>query len=203
MERLRGRPNQGKTETIRERCVNVYLPTMELVQDWKKDAENAGMPVSRYVFEVVERHRHSQAANITPNWQLEERTKDLENRLAAVQSKYDILNLAFQRREEDVRRLNDELSKASKVSVDTRIVGKLVEIISRRNGETVTMLDVSDELGVDKMTDEEIAQVREAQTLLKDIGLIESDGFIGWRWKVGERKRPKLSSAAKHRRRQR
>lgn len=119
MEKLRGRPNQGKTETIRERCVNVYLPTKDLVQEWKDDAEKAGMPVSRYVFEVVERHRHSKASNLQPNWQLEEQNKDLTNKLATLQSKYDILNLAFQRREEDSRRLSEALAKA-KAGVDER-----------------------------------------------------------------------------------
>ena len=85
MKNLRGRPNQGKTATIRERCINIYLPTTELVDDWKKDAEKAGMSVSRFVMEVVENATVTKASPMMPNWQLEEKVKESENNLAALQ----------------------------------------------------------------------------------------------------------------------
>ena len=67
MRKLSGRPNQGKTQTIRARTVDVYLPTEELVEEWKKAAENASMSLSRYVVEVVERHRQGKPEGLVPN----------------------------------------------------------------------------------------------------------------------------------------
>lgn len=77
MRSLRGRPNQGKTQTIRERTVDVYLPTSELVEQWKKAANEAGMSLSKYVVEVVERHRAENPKGLAPNWELEERAGKL------------------------------------------------------------------------------------------------------------------------------
>ncbi len=143
------------------------------------------MSVSRFVMEVVERHRHDQASPMMPNWQLEEKVKESENNLAALQSKYDILNLAFQRREEDARRLAEQLKEASVPKYDAKIVSKVARFIASEAGETVTTFDIMDEMGTDEMTEEEIAKVRGSLTLLNDIGLIASDGMIGWRWKIG------------------
>ena len=36
------KPNRGKTETIKDRAIYVYLPSLEMVEDWKRRAEKAG-----------------------------------------------------------------------------------------------------------------------------------------------------------------
>jgi len=33
---------RGKTETIKERTVYIYLPSLEMVEDWKRRAERVG-----------------------------------------------------------------------------------------------------------------------------------------------------------------
>ena len=37
------RPSRGKTETIKQRAIYVYLPSLEMVEDWKRRAERAGV----------------------------------------------------------------------------------------------------------------------------------------------------------------
>ncbi|MGC8937116.1 MAG: hypothetical protein ACP5KV_07140, partial [Candidatus Methanomethylicaceae archaeon] len=48
------KPNRGKTETIKDRAVYVYLPSVEMVEDWKRRAEKAGVSISKFVVERVE-----------------------------------------------------------------------------------------------------------------------------------------------------
>jgi hypothetical protein len=88
----RGRANQGKTKTIRERTVNTYLPTLELVEEWKQAAREADMSLSRYIIEVVERYRKSDASGIKPSWKLEEKAntaiKETEEVKAKTLAKY-------------------------------------------------------------------------------------------------------------------
>jgi len=48
------RPGRGKTETIKQRSIYVYLPSLEMVVDWKRRAERAGVSLSRFVYERVE-----------------------------------------------------------------------------------------------------------------------------------------------------
>ena len=48
------RPSRGKTETIKQRAIYVYLPSLEMVEDWKCKAEKAGVSLSKFVYERVE-----------------------------------------------------------------------------------------------------------------------------------------------------
>jgi hypothetical protein len=43
-----------KTETIKDRAIYVYLPSLEMVQDWKGRAEKSGVSISKFVIERVE-----------------------------------------------------------------------------------------------------------------------------------------------------
>ena len=44
---------------LKARYINVYLPSEAAKQQWKEDAKEAGIPLSRFVFEAVEAFRAS------------------------------------------------------------------------------------------------------------------------------------------------
>ncbi|MGP8056555.1 MAG: hypothetical protein ACLQEQ_04775 [Nitrososphaerales archaeon] len=48
------RQNKGKTQTIKERSIYVYLPSTEMVADWKSKAEKASVSISKFVMDRVE-----------------------------------------------------------------------------------------------------------------------------------------------------
>ena len=43
-----------KTETIKQRAIYVYLPSLEMVQEWKDRSKKAGTSISKNVIERVE-----------------------------------------------------------------------------------------------------------------------------------------------------
>jgi len=47
------KPNRGKTGTIKDRTVYIYLPSLEMVEDWKFRAERAGVSLSKFIVERV------------------------------------------------------------------------------------------------------------------------------------------------------
>ena len=49
-----GLESRRKTETIKDRAVYVYLPSLEMVDYWKQRAEKGGVSVSKFVVERVE-----------------------------------------------------------------------------------------------------------------------------------------------------
>jgi predicted RNase H-like nuclease (RuvC/YqgF family) len=54
-------PNKGggrprKNSPISERRIYVYAESVEQANQWKKTAKNAGMPISRYISELLEDH---------------------------------------------------------------------------------------------------------------------------------------------------
>ena len=48
------RRNLGKTATIKQRTIYVYLPSIEMVKNWKERAKRAGMSLSKFIIERVE-----------------------------------------------------------------------------------------------------------------------------------------------------
>lgn len=44
----------GKTETIKERAIYVYLPSKEQKERWQRYAEKLGVSISKFVIEHVE-----------------------------------------------------------------------------------------------------------------------------------------------------
>ena len=48
-----GRPNKGLTQTIRKRLVQVYLPSEEMLSDWKARAQESSLPLSKFVLHHV------------------------------------------------------------------------------------------------------------------------------------------------------
>jgi hypothetical protein len=185
MARPRGRPNQGKTETIRERCVTVYLPTKELVQEWKGTAKKAGMPVSRYVYEVVERHRRGDSGEVTPSWKLEEQLKTLQAELGTLQEKYNNLKGAFEKQEKELRQVSDALAKASQSSVDSDIARGMISIFLKEPDKNHFKTSMIEKLWIRDDDTERLVKFRDTGAFLESIGLIEQAGFMEWRWKIG------------------
>jgi len=44
-----GKPNTGKTETIKKRALYVYLPSLELADEWKARAKTESMSISKFI----------------------------------------------------------------------------------------------------------------------------------------------------------
>jgi hypothetical protein len=43
------KPDRGKTKTIKERTLYVYLPSLEMAEEWKRRAEKAGESLSKFI----------------------------------------------------------------------------------------------------------------------------------------------------------
>jgi hypothetical protein len=193
MKNLTGRPNQGKTETIGERTVDVYLPSKEMVAEWKEAAKTAEMSLSRYVVEVVERHREEKPEGMMPNWELEEKATQLEKEFIVLKEKYDTISIAFAKQEQELKRTSEALQKASKSSVDPDITRRLIRIIYAEPDE-IFFSDIMAKLGIADADTESIGKLRDASALLTEIGLIENGSFLSRRWKFGRpAKRPHVS----------
>ncbi len=45
---------------LKQRYIDVYLPTERAKQEWEREAKKAGIPLSKYVYEAVEAFRASE-----------------------------------------------------------------------------------------------------------------------------------------------
>ena len=186
MAKLPGRPNQGKTESIGARTVDVYLPTKELVEEWKEAARKADLSLSRFVIEVVERYRRSDTSAIEPAWKVEERAKALETELEELGRRYDILCRAFAQQEKQLQQFSHALERASKSSIDPHMVRRIIRIFRHRPEESIPALTILEKLFIKESDGDSIAKVRQSLNLLQDIHLIKSAGTMEWRWCFGK-----------------
>ncbi len=80
---------EGKTATIKKRRVEIYLPTVQTLERWKKLASDQHLPLSKFVFEHVEEslknytQTHNQIVLLERIKTLEQENKQLhqENRM--------------------------------------------------------------------------------------------------------------------------
>ncbi len=94
-----------KTEPIRERSIYVYLPSKQMVDQWKEMAGQAGMSISKFVTEHVTnslQQERDQEGYISRTQLLDEmRTLNEENK--ELRKKIKMLNTLVDRLEEEVR----------------------------------------------------------------------------------------------------
>ncbi|MCE5261218.1 MAG: hypothetical protein LLG21_04470 [Euryarchaeota archaeon] len=182
-KRASGRPNQGKTETIRQRKIDVYLPTLELMQQWKHAAEKSGMPLSKYILEVVEQHRMGAVRVTMPPALLEEKANKLEKELAALQMRFDTLNLAFHNQEVELSRLSSAYQSAKGGSLDVTMVKDLVQVLQRSPKNGFHIIDLMESMKFDKNDSDMIKRWSDGLNFLLDVGLVLRDDKGNLRWK--------------------
>ncbi len=177
-----GRPNQGKTETIRQRKIDVYLPTVELMQQWKHSAEVSGMPLSKYILEVVEQHRMGAVRVTMPPALLEEKANKLEKELAALQMRFDTLNLAFHNQEVELSRLSSAYQSAKGGSLDVAMVKSLVQKLQSVPKGGIHVTDLLESMRFDRNDGELIKKWSDGLNFLLEVGLVSKDTITGNLW---------------------
>ena len=176
-----GRPNQGKTETIRQRKIEVYLPTQELVQQWKQSAEASGMPLSKYILEVVEQHRTGSVKVTAPSTMQQEKANQLEKELAALQMRFETLNLAFHNQEVELSRLSSAYQNAKQGNLDIHMVKSLIQALKAAPQEGIHVLDLMRSMRIEK--GESTIKWSDGLNFLLEVGLVvkDLDGNLWWK----------------------
>jgi len=184
-KKLSGRPNQGKTETIRQRKVDVYLPTTELLQQWKAAADASGMPLSKYVLEVVEQHRQGvQKLSMSP-FMLEEKANRLEKEVTDLRLRLETIQSAFRNQEVELTHLSGDYMKAREGCIDIPMVRKMVQALCNAPKEGLHYEDMWKVMKVDHNDADQMERWSRAINFLLDVGLAaKSDEGMFW-WSNG------------------
>lgn len=93
----------GKTETIKQRAIYVYLPSLGMVERWKALAEGAGTSVSRFVVEHVENSLRQDEEGYRSRGSLIEENRRLREDLREREKRVRHLEMLVEKLEEDLR----------------------------------------------------------------------------------------------------
>ncbi|MBE0518769.1 MAG: hypothetical protein IH630_06050 [Thermoplasmata archaeon] len=190
MKKPRGRPNLGKTETIRQRAINVYLPTEEMIERWKSEAERFGVPLSRFIVETVDDSIRKNPAGITPREELEKELNDAKAEVKQLSARLEPLEEALKRADITIADYRSKLAEPVLPSADAELTSRLIELFL---AEMVLNIDeVPETLGIKLTNSKDVARLQSSVELLKKAGLVES-GMFEWRWTGGAKRKPRIS----------
>ena len=180
------KPNRGKTETIKQRAIYVYLPSLEMVEDWKLRAEKDRKSLSNWIMlKVLDSIGFEEGSA-----QREQMQKELEE---TKKQKEDALEEIEKLRQENrmLRMLGDNLDKELKrmrtqpfVEVDFEGKKKFDKALFAllRKGHGVDKDMILSRLRIDPSDSDGIDRVRKQLESLQAYDLVEYDGRW-WKWK--------------------
>jgi hypothetical protein len=182
MKKSLGRPNLGKTETIKQRAVTVYLPTDDMLQEWKAEAALHGAPVSRFVYEVVDNAIRKNSTGVTPREELERRLNDALAEVKSLKERLELAESSLKQADVTVATYRAKISTALPASFDKAIMRKIASLFLERQVVRLDELPIS--IGVKPDDAKGMAKIRDCLKFLTASDLIEENMSEG-RWKAG------------------
>jgi septal ring factor EnvC (AmiA/AmiB activator) len=172
----------GKTETIKERSIYVYLPSHDMVGRWKRLADKQGTSISKFVIEHVEsslRREEGLKSGFKARAELLKRVQELEEENSSLKKEVRTLRLAMDKLEDELRGYRAKPFAAEEyrgMRGFERRLGELLKTRKRIRGE-----EVFDLLGIDPRDREVTRAVYEQLKLLEAFGFVKAVAD-GWRW---------------------
>jgi len=170
----------GKTDTIKQRTVYVYLPSRELVDRWNSAARSLGTSVSKFVIEHVENSlRQEEETDFQSRGDLFNEIKKLREDLQKIKKENRILDQVVEKLEKEVRRYRAQPFLEDDFTGVRQFQKELVEILKRSG--VVGNEEILSRLDIDPFEQEAVKAVLKQLELLQDYGLVKSTPR-GWRW---------------------
>ena len=176
------KPNKGKTETIKDRAIYVYLPSLGMVEDWKRRAEKAGVSVSKFVIERVEEsiRREEGEEGYLSRAELIKRLRDAEEELKKVKNENRLLKKLAENLDNELRRYRAQPFLEEAFEGVRRFDRDLIELL--RKGGSYTEEQILTHLNIDPSDTDLVKAVSKQLETLEGYGLLEYKGR-GWKWK--------------------
>ena len=169
----------GKTETIKQRAIYVYLPSIETSNRWKKIADKEKISISKFVNEHVENSLNQEKEH-TPRVKLIENLQRFKEGNDELRKQNMILNKVVDSLDEELR------SFRLQPFLDPRSTGirqyekELIETLRKRR--LLRNDEILDVLNIDSKDKESIKAINKQLDNLQSYGLITVVPG-GWKWK--------------------
>ncbi|MBM4237373.1 MAG: hypothetical protein FJ151_02685, partial [Euryarchaeota archaeon] len=190
-----GRPDLGKSKTIKERTVYLYVPTKDMLDEWKREAGRHGLSLSRFLVEVIDDAVRRSPEGITPRERIKEELQRASSELNSLREEREALRFQLEGTEKQLANYRESLCALAEASKDDALLGRIVALFRRRR---VWKLDeIPKALGIDIADAEAMGKLQTGIAYLRKIGLVEGE-FEELRCGIGaRRKKPRLSPEAR------
>ena len=170
----------GKTETIKQRAIYVYLPSAEMVERWKRLADEQGASISKFVREHVENSlRQEEEPGYKSRADLLKEVNKLRGELAEESKKNRRLDLVVEKLETELRRYRVKPFLEEDFAGIRVFQKDLVEDLKEEG--ILSNEEILSKLGVDPTEQETIKGISRQLEILEEYGLVQYTPK-GWRW---------------------
>jgi len=176
------KPNRGKTETIKDRTIYVYLPSLEMVEDWKFRAERAGVSLSKFIVERVldSIRREDGEEGYLSRAELIKRLRSAEEELKRLRDENRLLRRLVENLDNELRRYRAQPFLEERFEGIRRFDKDLIDLL--RRGGTFSEEEILAQLNISPSDTDLVKAVAKQLEILEEYGLVEFTGR-GWRWR--------------------
>ena len=172
----------GKTKSNKQRSIYVYLPSLEMVDDWKSRAKKGNVTISQFVIENVSNSLRQEEGEegYQPRAELLELLRRKDEDIEKLTRENEILKLALERVENELRQYRAEPFLDADFKGIRGYDKKLVELLKK--GEMIDSDHLLRLLKVDPSDTPLVRAISKQLENLETYGVVEKTRR-GWKWK--------------------
>ena len=173
--------DRDKTKTIKQRAIYVYLPSLEMAQDWKDRSKKAGTSISKYVLERVEDsfRREDGEEGYTSRLELIERLRKNEEELKKIRDDNRLLRRLVENLDTELKRFRAQPFLEEGFQGVRSFDRELIQLL--KEGELLSDDELLSRLNVSSTDTDMVKAVSNQLQVLESYGLVEFTGR-GWKW---------------------
>ena len=171
----------GKTESIKQRSIYVYLPSVEIVKDWKAKAKKSSASISRFVIEHVTNslRQEEEEEGYKSRAELLQQIREKDEQIEKLTRENKIVELALERVENELERYRAAPFLEEDFKGIRRYDRRLIELLKK--GEAVDSDHLLRILKIDPRDTPLVKAVSNQLENLEAYGLVEKTRR-GWKW---------------------
>lgn len=174
------RSNRPKTETVKERAISVYPPSVDMKRRWKERADELDKSVSRFIIDHIEEAlREEDGETYQPRSELVDEINQLKEENTKLRKRNRMLDKLADRLDDEVKRYHAKPFAEEDYSGVRKYQRELVDVIQTRgtvrHGELLEALDINPrDTDVVKAINRQLQQL-ESYGIIKEVA-------GGYRW---------------------
>jgi ABC-type glutathione transport system ATPase component len=177
------RRSLSKTQTIKDRTAYIYLPSIRMLEDWKKLSQAAKTSLSKFVIDRVEDsiRRDEGEEGYLGRIELVKCLKKAEEELKELANENRMLKKLFDNQETELKRYRSQPFLESGFEGIRRYDKELIELL--KGGKSYSADEILLRLDIERSEVNLVKAINTQLETLEAYGLIGYSGR-GWRWKT-------------------
>ena len=169
----------GKTDTIKDRRVDVYLDSLERKEEWTELADDADMSLSQFVQSCVAYAIAQGGPDFLETGEAAEEIQNLNKRIQGQKNTLKEKDMVIEKLRTDLKQHRSEPFLDEDFEGRRQFDTELIEVL--QGAETIRSEDLFRRLNVDSQNVELIQGIQSQLERLEEYGLVK-ETVHGWRW---------------------